>query len=185
MMNRCYNINDKDYKHYGALGISVAVEWHSFFNFYCDVINLPGYEYKLQYPDIYNLDKDYLQLNLPKSQRVYSKYTCIWISKYDNTLIMSVEQDTISGYHGIVYRDNAYHVRIKNMQFGRFNCPEAAANLYNYLYPLFMEKYNQIFIPNNVPYIPIEELPKYTIKELKQHVGSTTIRDECSGVEVK
>jgi hypothetical protein len=39
MMQRCYNPNQKAYKFYGERGINVCERWHSFENFYNDMIN--------------------------------------------------------------------------------------------------------------------------------------------------
>jgi hypothetical protein len=37
MMRRCHNPNDKDYKRYGAMGITVALEWHDYLAFAKDM----------------------------------------------------------------------------------------------------------------------------------------------------
>jgi hypothetical protein len=37
MMRRCYNIKDKDYKRYGALGVIVCSEWHEYTKFAADM----------------------------------------------------------------------------------------------------------------------------------------------------
>lgn len=42
MMQRCYNKNQKAYKHYGGRGILVCERWHTFKNFYDDMV--VGYE---------------------------------------------------------------------------------------------------------------------------------------------
>lgn len=186
MINRCYNIHDRDYYLYGAIGIKVDEEWFSFYNFYNDAIKLPGYDMKLKYPDIYQLDKDYLQFDKPKSQRIYSKYTCMWISKFDNILIMNREKENKSGYYGVVFNDNKYYTRINNIIYGEFTIPEAAANLFNYIYPLIKNEFNNITILNNVEPIPYEELYLYSVpnsKYTKHLVGSTTIPE--MGVELK
>ena len=102
MINRCYNKNDKDYKYYGALGITVDSRWHNFGNYYEDIKLLPNYNKKLLYPREYQLDKDYLQLHIPKSQRIYSRHTCMWISKYDNTMIMNRDNcNDRNSYYGV------------------------------------------------------------------------------------
>lgn len=104
MMHRCYNINDNDYSHYGAVGIKVDSSWFCFNTYYNDVQKLPNHDLKLKYPSMYQLDKDYLQLNIPKSQRIYSKETCIWLSKHDNTLIATYERDITNGRYNIPNR---------------------------------------------------------------------------------
>ena len=41
MMQRCYNVNNKNYKDYGQRGITVCQEWHSFDNFFNDMGSRP------------------------------------------------------------------------------------------------------------------------------------------------
>ena len=164
MINRCYNPIDNDYPMYGGMGIKVDPRWFNFTLFREDVKFLPGYENKLIDPTHYELDKDYLQYNIPKSQRIYSPSTCIWISSFNNKTIMSKQLKVSStGYHGVIYKDNAYCTRIDNIVYGRFTIPEAAANLYNYIYPKL--KPNAIMILNDVVPIPYNELQKYTINK--------------------
>ena len=38
MKQRCFNVNNKDYKHYGARGITICERWLLFKNFYDDMI---------------------------------------------------------------------------------------------------------------------------------------------------
>ena len=51
MLNRCYNITDRDYEYYGAIGIRVDPRWFNFSNFFYDVQMIQGYDMKLRYPD--------------------------------------------------------------------------------------------------------------------------------------
>lgn len=165
MINRCYNKLDYDYHLYGGIGITVEESWFNFTTFLNDVKLLPGYENKLKYPTIYQLDKDYLQLDIPKSQRIYSKNTCMWISKHDNIMIMNRENPNVSEYYGVIFKDGAYCTKINNKIYGRFTTAEAAANLFNHIYPALKNEFNNIMILNNVRYIPFEELSKYTINK--------------------
>lgn len=166
MINRCYNTNDYDYYLYGAIGIKVEESWFNFSTFLNDSKQLPGYNFKLEFPEEYQLDKDYLQLHIPKEQRIYSKSTCMWISKFDNIMIMNRDNPINSGYYGVIYKDNAYCTRLNNICYGQFIIPEAAATLFNYIYPFFRDPFNDIIILNNVN-IPLEDLEKYVIPERK------------------
>jgi hypothetical protein len=68
------------YEIYGGKGIRVADEWLNFSNFCKDVKKLPNWDMKLEYPNEYSLDKDYYGAD------GYSKHTCIWLSKLEQTL---------------------------------------------------------------------------------------------------
>ena len=187
IINRCYNVSDHDYKYYGALGISVDESWFCFEKFLFDIKNIRGFELKLKYPDIYQLDKDYLQLNIPKSQRVYSKETCIWLSKYDNIIIMNRDNPTSTGYFGVSYMYNSYYARLSNKKIGRYSNIIAAANRFNHEYLKNIGPFNNAYVLNNVPYMTPEEVEKYSIERYAQvkynNVGSTTIPE--TGVESK
>ena len=160
MMHRCYNVNDKDYPLYGGIGISVDPSWYCFDTFYNDIHYIPGYDLKVQFPDQYQLDKDYLQMNIPKNQRVYSKYTCMWLSKHDNTMIMQRDNPNLTGYFGVYYFRGSYQTIINNVVYGRFNNPEAAAYLFNVIYPLTIKDniFANVQILNNVRNFTLEEL---------------------------
>lgn len=176
MINRCYNTTDSDYKYYGALGVTVDPRWFNFTLFMFDAMFLPNFEKRMAFPQIYQLDKDYLQFHLPKEKRVYSRDTCIWLSKYDNSIIMNRDKDISSGYFGVYYLYNSWQTIIDGIVYGKFTIPEAAANLFNYIRPKLMHFFNDVMIYNDVPVIPYEELHKYC-------VGSTTIRE--IGVDAK
>lgn len=161
MMSRCYNPDDKDYVRYGAIGIRVCDRWHCYKNYFDDVQLLPGYELKMQYPNIYQLDKDYLQLNIPKQQRIYSPQTCVWMSVYDNVTIRAIDNNK-SIYYGVYPKGKNYHVMYKDMHIGTFSNPIAAANAYNYFY----NKYNLNTQPyanliNDVEYMSPSEFFRY------------------------
>lgn len=175
MLHRCFNPNDKDYPYYGALGVTVDPTWFDFGVYYNDIQQLPGFNMKLRYPDKYQLDKDYLQLHIPKSQRIYSKNTCIWLSKFDNIAIMNYDQLTEGDYPGVTYRDNSYIMRYYNKCYGRYTDPIAAANAYRHFYELsnITNQFNNIPFPIRFPVMTMEE----TIKYLKNPKTMCTIVD--------
>lgn len=80
MMLRCYDVNAHNYSNYGGKGISVCKEWHDCATFIKEVKTLPNWELKLNDYDSYELDKDYYGSN------IYSKETCIWLHKSENSL---------------------------------------------------------------------------------------------------
>ena len=166
MINRCYNKFDKDYQYYGALGITIDPRWFDFGYYLEDIQTLPNFDKKCLYPNMYQLDKDYLQFNIPKSQRVYSKYTCIWISKIDNSILMNMEKIKNKSYLYVLYINNGYCVRINNRRYGKYSIPEAAANVVNYLLDLIDSNSNKspfrnIKFRNDAPYMSPEECMKY------------------------
>lgn len=136
MISRCYNEKDINYKSYGAKGVKVCDRWLTYSNFFEDIQKLPGWENKLLYPDLYQLDKDYLQLNIPKHKRVYSPETCIFIHKDDNHNIMMLENFN-KVYVGIM--NNTVHViqlPIGNDSvYSYYDDLYAARSAYNYYNP--------------------------------------------------
>lgn len=169
MLRRCYDIFDINYNDYGNIGVTVDPNWYNFTTFYHDCQLLPNYLKKEQYPDRYQLDKDYLQFYIPKEKRIYSKYTCIWISDIDNIMIRNIENSN-NKYYGVIFKDNAYCTRLENKIYGRFIIPEAAAYLYNILYPKYgpQSPFHDIVILNHVRSFTYEELLSYIKPGAKQ-----------------
>ena len=85
MVSRCYNLNCKDYKNYGGSGVKMSDDWLIFSNYQKDIKEIPGYRFKQQDPLNWVLDKDYLQQDVEKSKRTYSKETCVWVPKSINS----------------------------------------------------------------------------------------------------
>lgn len=84
MLSRCYNINDKRYGCYGAIGVTVDPRWFNYNQYRNDVKNMKCYDLFAKNPELYHLDKDSLQFNIPHEYRVYSPNTCLWINASDN-----------------------------------------------------------------------------------------------------
>lgn len=165
MLQRCYNPNNKDYHLYGGAGVKVDIRWHNFNNFFEDVKSLPGYENKIMYPNMYCLDKDYLQMHIPNELRIYSKDTCMWISTYDN-ITLSRRENSNTEYYGVTSRrDNYYTAYYSHKQLGVFTDPIYAASAYNYYYQHFVlnTPFHNLNIINNIPYIDPTEFIKYNI----------------------
>lgn len=67
MIQRCENKNDKSYKYYGARGIKVSKNWHTFINFYNDMGEKP----------------QGLSLDRKNNDGDYTKSNCRWATKIE------------------------------------------------------------------------------------------------------
>lgn len=74
MLHRCYLPSCKEYKYYGAKGVTVCARWHNLSCFVEDAKNLVGWWYKKN-SNGFELDKDHYQ------SKIYSPETCIWLPK--------------------------------------------------------------------------------------------------------
>lgn len=80
MLHRCYNPSRKHYADEGGRGVFVDSRWHSFENFVSDALKLPNGLLKYEYPDDYELDKDYYASNK------YGPDTCIWLTRKEQNI---------------------------------------------------------------------------------------------------
>lgn len=162
MLRRCYNPNYWFFKGYGGLGITVDPRWYDFSVFYNDAkYTLPNYEKKLAYPKRFQLDKDYLQRDVPKPKRIYSINTCMWLSDIDNTFMMGIDKNPY-GYCGVKLSAGGYLARYHDIGVGKFTTPEATANLINYVHLAVNDPYF-ITVLNDVEPIPFDELENYSM----------------------
>ena len=74
MRNRCNNINNKDYKSYGAKGIKIAEEFSPFIKFYSWAVH-----------NGYDVNKN-LEIDREDSSKGYSPDNCRFITKTENVL---------------------------------------------------------------------------------------------------
>lgn len=145
MMHRCYNKDHKNYKYYEAIGVTVCDRWFNFANFIYDVQRIPGYNKFIMNPSDYNLDKDFLQYNIPHIHRIYSPETCIWMHKKDNIklgykldILFSSNCRIIALYNG----DYSADIVINNIivEFGVYQC---ISDIYDRF--LYLMQTNQVF----------------------------------------
>ena len=85
MMRRCYNLKDKDYRKYGAVGIKVCSEWHDYLTFAAGVGEPKGDE-TLDRIDPYG---DYTPQN------------CRWASLSDQARNQRLHPKNTSGHVGV------------------------------------------------------------------------------------
>lgn len=78
MMKRCYDPTHEKYSMYGAVGVSVASEWHDPQTFINDVKTIPHWYYKQNNWNEFELDKDYY------GSSQYGPTTCVWLRTDEN-----------------------------------------------------------------------------------------------------
>ena len=169
MIARCYNNNHKNFHLYGAIGVKTCERWLNKDNFIEDLPKIAQYNKWSRFPTLYQLDKDYLQLNIFKNKRVYSPETCIFLYHKDNTNLRAIEfknnNITASKYFGIdVNKYGKYEVQLRingtSLWIGTFSNEIAAANAFNY-WQLYFHDFDIIPLLNDVPYMSPNEFIKY------------------------
>ena len=86
MIRRCYNEDDDAYIYYGSLGVSVCDRWHNFSLFKEDLPFVEGYDYDKFYNNEIVLDKDIKQWDIPTNEKIYSRDTCKFVTRRENSL---------------------------------------------------------------------------------------------------
>lgn len=112
MLHRCYNPTHKHYAEYGGQGVFVDSRWHSFENFVEDALKLPNGLLKYEYPEEYELDKDYYASNK------YGPDTCIWLTRKEqniNTRRTQAVRATRADGEQLVFMDVAGFCRDYNL----------------------------------------------------------------------
>lgn len=101
IMSRCYNKHSNGYKYYGARGVTVCEEWHSFENFYRDLDSIDGWNHDLFIAGELALDKDYKI----KGNKEYSKDACTFMSVTENNRVKPHQQKEIIALspEGVIY----------------------------------------------------------------------------------
>ena len=139
MMNRCYNPTAKEYQGYGSEGVKVCDLWHEFKGFLASITSVNNYAAFYYKPQYYQIDKDYLQLNIPLSERIYSPRTCTFLHKYDNSNMALMLKNTNNEFYGVkVLKPGRYKAHFiingHDTSFGVYSNIIAAANIYNHYY---------------------------------------------------
>ena len=167
MMYRCYNANCDSYKYYGGIGVSVCEYWHNVDNFISSMPGIPNYFNFFGDPVRYHLDKDYLQMNIPKKDRIYSPQTCVFLSIVDNSNLALLEKHNENSFFGVSTTGNNYEVSFtvngKVTNFGVYSNEIAAVNEYNYYYKKY-GSFEMIPLYNyNIKYMSHEEAKMYKV----------------------
>jgi len=115
MLKRCYDFRHVRFNVYGGAGVVVSKRWLCFDNFIIDMPTLTGWdEDKFMSGDL-QLDKDYKQRN--KTCKVYSRKTCIWVSKTKNNRL----QPSQSRRFEAVSPEGERHVKLNKAEFCRLH----------------------------------------------------------------
>lgn len=88
MISRCYCENDKSYKFYGLVGVTVCIRWQRFDLFFQDIPTIVGYDKTLFELRKLRLDKDILS---NADDKIYSPQTTMWVSDLANQKKRTVE----------------------------------------------------------------------------------------------
>lgn len=107
MMSRCYNVENDNYVFYGGRGVYVDQRWRCFSNFLIDITQIPYFEYWVDYPFNFDLDKDYY-----KSDH-YSKDSCVFLDKNYNRQL----NDGTYAYKAVRIKDNYSEIFINKSEF--------------------------------------------------------------------
>jgi len=167
MMSRCYNPNNIKYDDYGGSGVAVCERWQDFDNYITDMSYIPQYTKFYYDPANYQLDKDFLQLHIPKNQRIYSLQTCIFLSMADNANL-SIKEKHNEPYYGVKeIKPGIYQVLFSvdgdRKIYGTYNNLNAALNDYNYYYQKYA-KYELVPLFNEgIPVMSHEEAQTYLV----------------------
>ena len=167
MMDRCYNPKSNAYYKYGAIGVTVDPYWHRVENYLLTVPLIRNYSKFYRNPAAYNIDKDFLQFNIPREKRVYSMHTCVFLSAQDNANLATLETHVEGEFFGVKQvAKNKWIVQFmmgnERHNFGAYSNIIAAANAYNYFYFQF-GGWELVPLINKVQYMSIEEVEKYRI----------------------
>ncbi len=170
MIRRCYYKQDVGYETHGGAGVTVCERWLCFENFLQDAPNLPGYNNMMRSYVPYSLDKDRLQQGVPTNKKIYSPWTCMWLSKIDNAIQEALDnRDKFKNPYMCVHEDRGkYRVRIRNrytcksMDLGFYDDLIAAVNVANYANRRIG---TPEFINNDIEYMPLEECVKHRLGE--------------------
>lgn len=96
MMRRCYNHKDKDYKRYGAVGVTVFPGWHEYSVFAQDM-GEPSGNQTLDRIDPYGN---------------YEPGNCRWASLPAQARNVRVRQSNKTGHTGVRFRNNGWYAEI-------------------------------------------------------------------------
>lgn len=148
ILARCYNPNNKNYKNYGARGVTVSEDWFNFSNFKKWFLEN---NWDINSDERLVIDKDILSVGC----KIYSKDTCLLVPHTINTIFAGLfkEYDSKNDKTGVsaIYKQNdgKYTVGIFNTQFSNFISLDGAKNMRAEMYRILVFE-----MVNNYPNMP-------------------------------
>lgn len=134
MLNRCYDINDDNYKYYGGEGFTVCDRWLCCEKFIEDIPLIKGYDEWLFHQGLLELDKDIRSSRVSKQ---YNLTNCQFVSRQENhnEMMLRRKTHTSSKYTGVTkLKDGKWQSSISyqsgNIYIGRYNSEEDAYKAY-------------------------------------------------------
>ena len=100
MLHRCYIPTDPYWGVYGGAGVTVDERWHCFSNYLEDIKTLEGYNEELVNNGTLSLDKDKKQVGV--KNKVYSKDTCVFLTRSENELLAKLKTYMLTSPEGTV-----------------------------------------------------------------------------------
>lgn len=88
MKQRCYNTNHNNYKHYGAIGVTICESWRNSFVHFREWAQASGY-------------RDDLSIDRIAGALVYSAETCRWATQETQSRNQRARENTTSKYKGV------------------------------------------------------------------------------------
>lgn len=92
VLKRCYDPNHVRYSVYGGAGVTVSKRWLCLDNFVKDMPTLDGWDQAKYDAGELQLDKDYKQPDA--IVKIYSRKTCMWVSKSRNNRLQPSQMKT-------------------------------------------------------------------------------------------
>mgnify|MGYP004453897379 CR=1 FL=1 len=174
ILARCYDKNNPAYKNYGGSGVAVCKRWHNFTNYFNDIKYIPGYEIMMNDKNnIYHLDKDILQSNIPHNKRIYSPETCMFVRQADNNYQSAIDNFNNRNnlyFNVIKCHGNSYRVEIRShgidYRIGRYKDPIIAANAANHARKIL----GLGILNDNIPYYSQEYVNSNNLRKLPDMV---------------
>ncbi len=105
IIGACYDEKNEDYSFYGKKGIHISKNWLLFENFFKNFKQVTNWQLKMEYPEEYSLDLDYISTNC------FDTYTTKWVSKKEK-----IANQKEQFYHDMNNNQNLRIIRTFNDQ---------------------------------------------------------------------